>query len=305
MTRSVLALVLALLVVAAPSATAQTPPPPPPLGPSADDLDADGIPNPLDGCPNESGAASNGGCPPDTDGDGVNDARDACPAVAGNSASGCPIVLDPGPPPTPGTGPSKIVLPTATSVSTASASIRASGGGLMLNGSPFYGGPTDMSVITPKRLTIWLPKSIKVSGAPAKPCTQAFARTMNITTSKRCAKIVAGRLGGNGDIHAWFAWAGPKQGAKQRLWLRGRSIGGDDDGALVGLGTGWIEPVKGGTKLTLELGQLGIDTRGLEVYSGPERATAGMVRPLTGKCTGTFRMRLDTAQGSATKAFRC
>ena len=156
----------------------------------------------------------------------------------------------------------------------------------MLSGSPFNGGPTNMSVITPKRLTIWLPKSVKVSGAPAKPCTQAFARTMNITTSKRCAKILAGRLGGNSDIYGWFAWAGPKQGAKQRLWLRGRSTGSDDDGALVGLGTGWIEPVKGATKLTLELGQLGIDTRGLEVYSGAERTTAGRVRPLTGKSSG-------------------
>ncbi len=127
---------------------------------------------------------------------------------------------------------------------------------------------------------------------------------MDITTSKRCAKILAGRLGGNSDIYAWFAWAGPKQGAKQRLWLRGRSNEADD-GALTGLGTGWIEPVKGGTKLTLELGQLGIDTRSLEVYSGAERATAGTVRPLTGKCTGTFRMRLDTTQGSAAKSFRC
>jgi hypothetical protein len=304
MTRSALALVLVFLLAAAPIAMAQTPPPPPPQGPSADDLDADGIPNHLDGCPTEGGAAANGGCPPDTDGDGVNDVRDACPTVAASTAGGCPIALDPGPPPT-DTGTSEVVLPTATSVSSSSASIRMSGGALMLLGSPFHGGPTNMSVMTPKRLTIWLPKSIKVSGAPAKPCTQAFARTMNITTSKRCAKILAGRLGGNSDIHGWFAWAGPKQGAKQRLWLRGRSSGGDDDGALVGLGSGWIEPVRGGTKLTLELGQLGIDTRGLEVYSGAERTTAGRVRPLTGKCTGTFRMRLDTAQGSATKSFRC
>ena len=51
MTRSALALVLALLLAAAPIAMAQTPPPPPPQGPSADDLDADGIPNHLDGCP--------------------------------------------------------------------------------------------------------------------------------------------------------------------------------------------------------------------------------------------------------------
>ena len=49
----------------------------------------------------------------------------------------------------------------------------------------------------------------------------------------------------------WFAYAGPKQGAKQRLWVRGR---GDDE--LVGFGTGWIEPGKGAkrTKITLELG---------------------------------------------------
>jgi hypothetical protein len=221
-----------------------------------------------------------------------------------------PLQPPPPPPPLPPSGPSddtdssKVVLPTATSVSASSAAIRKSGGGLMLLGSPFHGGPTEMSVMTPKRLTIWLPKSIKVSSAPAKPCTKAFARTMNINSSKRCAKMLAGRLGGNSDIYAWFAWAGPKQGAKQHLWLRGRGDT-DDDSALVGFGTGWIEPVKGGTKLTLELGALGIDTRGLEVYSGAEPTTAGKVHPLSGKCTGKFRMRLDTAQGSATKSFRC
>jgi hypothetical protein len=189
-----------------------------------------------------------------------------------------PLQPPPPPPPLPPSGPSddtdssKVVLPTATSVSASSAAIRKSGGGLMLLGSPFHGGPTEMSVMTPKRLTIWLPKSIKVSSAPAKPCTKAFARTMNIN--------------------------------QQHLWLRGRGDT-DDESALVGFGTGWIELVKGGTKLTLELGALGIDTRGLEVYSGVEPTTAGKVHPLSGKCTGKFRMRLDTAQGSATKSFRC
>ena len=111
----------------------------------------------------------------------------------------------------------------------------------------------------------------------------------------------------------WFTPLGVRAIVVNWLFSAGRSVGASEVTSTamscvvvpVGLGTGWIEPVKGGAKLTLELGQLGIDTRGLEVYSGPERATAGMVRPLTGKCTGTFRMRLDTAQGSATKAFRC
>jgi len=58
-------------------------------------------------------------------------------------------------------------------------------------------------------------------------------------------------------------------------------------------------------KITLELGELGVTTRGLEVYSAPERATAGMVRPLRGKCSGSLKLRLDTAQGTASKTFRC
>src|SRR3954469_20697107 len=104
---------------------------------------------------------------------------------------GSPLPMPTPPPvgpsqPSDDTDASKIVLPTAASVSASSAVIRKSGGALMLIGSPFHGGPTDMSVMTPKRLTIWLPKSIKVSGAPAKPCTRAFARTMNINTSRRC-----------------------------------------------------------------------------------------------------------------------
>jgi hypothetical protein len=125
---------------------------------------------------------------------------------------------------------------------------------------------------------------------------------MTLDTYKRCGKLFAGRLGGNSDIYAWFSWAGPKVGSKQRVWLRGRS---DDE--LVGFGTGWIEPVTGSyaTKVTLELGQLGIDSGGLELVSGNERATAGTVRALTGTCGGTFRLRLETAQGTATKTFRC
>jgi hypothetical protein len=279
MTRSVVTLVLAVLLAAAPSAVAQTPPPQPP-------------------------PPTTGGPPlPDPDGDGFMDAADQCPYIPG-PLNGCPgpdpapaPVVDPG-----GTGDnSHIVLPTATSVTTGAASLHKSGGALMLTGVAFIGAP-EQSVMTPRRLTVWLPKGIAVSGAPAKPCSRAFARSLTLRNSKRCANIMAGRLSGNGDIRGWFAWAGPKQGAKQRLWLRGRR--GDH---FVGLGTGWIEPATGAfrTKITLELGQLGINTRGLEVFSAAERATAGWVKPFTGKCSGGFRMRLDTAQGSATKTFRC
>jgi Thrombospondin type 3 repeat len=297
MTRSVIALVLAALLAAAPGALAQTPPPPPPSGgPALPDPDGDGFLDAADQCPYTPGTVN--GCPdPDVDHDGVLNEADRCPTVPG-SIKGCPTDPDAGA----GQGDnSEIVLPTATSVSSGSASLHKSGGALMLSGVPFIGAPSQ-SVITPRRLTIWLPKGVTVSGAPAKPCSRAFARHMTLDNHKRCAKIFGGRLGGNGDITGWFAWAGPKQGAKHRLWLRGRS--GDD---LVGFGTGWIEPAKGafGTKITLELGQLRIDTRGLEVYSGAERATAGTVRPFTGRCSGSFRMRLDTAQGSATKKFRC
>jgi Thrombospondin type 3 repeat len=295
MTRSVITLVLVGLVVAAPGAIAQTPPPPPPpSGPTLPDPDGDGFVDAADQCPNTPGPVN--GCPdPDVDHDGFPNESDRCPTVPG-SIKGCPTDPDAG------TGDnSEIVLPTATSVSGLSASLHKSGGALMLSGVAFIGAPSQ-SVMTPRRLTIWLPKGIIVSGAPAKPCSRAFARNLTLGNSKRCAKIFGGRLGGNSDITGWFAWAGPKQGAKHRLWLRGRS--GDD---LVGFGTGWIEPVKGAfrTKITLELGQLGIDTRGLEVYSGAERTTAGWVRPFTGRCSGSFRMRLDSAQGSATKKFRC
>jgi hypothetical protein len=199
---------------------------------------------------------------------------------------------------------SEIVLPTATSVSAGSASLRRTGRALTLSGVPFNGAPSQ-SVITPRRLTIWLPPGVKVTGAPAKPCTQAFAASMTLDNWRRCAKILGGRLGGNGDITAWFAWAGPKQGAKQRLWLRGRS--GDD---LVGFGTGWIESVKGAypTKITLELGT-GITTRGLEVLSDAERATVGMVRPLTDRCSAASACawtppRAARRSGSAAEA-RC
>ena len=231
------------------------------------------------------------GCPDtDSDGDGFGDTTDPCPAVSG-LIDGCFT-----PPPPPSSEPA--APPTATSVSAGGASLRKSGGALMLLGS-FSGAPTT-SLMTPRRLTIWLPKSVTVSGAPAKPCSEAFARTLTLDTYKRCAKIVAGRLGG--DITAYFAFAGPKQGAKQRLWVRGRS--GDD---LVGFGKGWIEPAKGAwrTKITLELGELGVKARGVEVYSGAERATAGMVKPMTGKCYGSFKLQLTTAQGTASKTFRC
>ena len=285
---SLLALVAAL-VLSAPAA-GQTPPPPdntPPTVPQ--DADSDGFPDASDQCPSVRGTVN--GCPDtDSDGDGFPDRTDPCPAVSG-LIDGCFT-----PPPPPSSEPA--APPTATSVTANGATLRKSGGALMLTGS-FSGAPSG-SLMTPRRLTIWLPKSVAVSGAPAKPCSEAFARTLTLDTYKRCAKIVAGRLGG--DITAYFAFAGPKLGAKQRLWVRGRS--GDD---LVGFGKGWIEPAKGAwrTKITLELGELGVKARGVEVYSGAERATAGMVKPFTGKCSGSFKLQLTTAQGTASKTYRC
>jgi hypothetical protein len=289
---SLLALV-ATLVLSAP-ASGQTPPPPPgnDQPPVPQDADNDGVLDASDQCPTVRGTIN--GCPDtDSDGDGFGDHTDPCPAVSG-LIDGCFT-----PPPPPSSEPA--APPTATSIAASSASLRGSGrnGALTLLGSPFSGVPS-MSVMTPRRLTIWLPKGVTVSGAPAKPCTESFARSLTLDNSKRCAKILAGRLGGD-DITAWFAYAGTKQGAKQRLWLRGRS--GDE---LVGFGKGWIEPAKGAwrTKITLELGELGITTRSLEVFSAPERATAGRVTPLRGSCQ-KFRMQLETAQGKAAKTFRC
>jgi len=291
---SLLALV-ALLVLAAPAA-GQTPPPAPDNNPPTvpQDADSDGFDDASDQCPSVRGTIN--GCPDtDSDGDGILDRADPCPSVVG-TYDGC---FSPPPPP-----PSeRVTVPTATSVTAGGVSLRASrrNGPMALTGTAFLGVP-QMSVFTPHRLTIWLPKGVTVSSAPAKPCSQSFARSATLTTIKRCAKMFAGRLPGPDDALAgWFAYAGPKQGAKQRLWLRGR---GDDE--LVRFGAGWIEPASGKrTKVTLELGQLSVTTTGLEVFSAPERATAGMVTPLRGKCSGSIRMELMTAQGNASKTFRC
>jgi hypothetical protein len=295
MTRIWLLTVVASLILGASVAGAQEPPPPPPpAGQLPSDADSDGFSDASDQCPTVRGTIN--GCPDtDSDGDGFGDHTDPCPAVSG-LIDGC---FTPPPPPS-----SEPAAPqTATSVTAGGVSLRptrrgARNGPLALTGTAFLGAP-QMSVMTPRRLTIWLPKTVTVSGAPAKPCSEAFARTLTLTTSKRCAKILAGRLSGD-DITAWFAYAGPKRGAKQRLWLRGRR---SDD--LVGFGTGWIERAKGAYKLTVELGQLGVTTRGLEVFSAPERSTAGTVTPLRGTCSGALKMKLETAQGAATKTFRC
>ena len=110
------------------------------------------------------------GCPdPDSDHDGFPNETDPCPTEAG-PFEGCPS------PPAPSSEP--VAQPTATSVATSGASLLRMGanGALMLSGTPFRGAPS-MSVMTPRRLTIWLPKGVTVSGAPAKPCSEAFARS--------------------------------------------------------------------------------------------------------------------------------
>jgi hypothetical protein len=87
------------------------------------------------------------------------------------------------------------------------------------------------------------------------------------------------------------------------LFLRARQHEAEDGEEISGFGTGWIEPAKGafGPKLTLELGQLGLSVRMVELYSAPENG----VKPLQGKCTGKFRVRLETAQGTTQKTLRC
>ena len=57
------------------------------------DSDNDGINDEEDKCPNQAGTAKYGGCPiPDTDGDGVNDEADKCPSQAGTAKyNGCPV----------------------------------------------------------------------------------------------------------------------------------------------------------------------------------------------------------------------
>ena len=57
------------------------------------DSDADGIDDEADKCPSQAGTAKYGGCPvPDADGDGINDEADKCPNRAGTAKyNGCPV----------------------------------------------------------------------------------------------------------------------------------------------------------------------------------------------------------------------
>jgi hypothetical protein len=294
MPRLVLALVTALTLVAAPSAIAQDPPPQPQLPgtdvqlPSNVDSDGDRVPDTADRCPTVPGSITDG-CPsPDRDNDGIPNESDPCPEIP-NAGRDCPQ-----PPPAGGNAPAHDV---ATQLGRPSAAIKEYSRGLQLTG-----GISANGYMKPKRLTIWLPKGITVSSAPTKPCSQAFAKTLQLNGFMRCAKMFAGRLGSE-EHSGYFAFAGPKVGARQRLFLRARSQDGEDGEEIVGFGTGWIDPAKGafGPKLTLELGQLGLDVRMVELYSAPENG----VKPLRGKCTGKFRVRLETPQGNTDKTFRC
>jgi hypothetical protein len=291
MPRLALALVAALTLVAVPRAAAQDPPPLPPTTvelPSNADADGDDVPDSSDRCPTVRGAPTDG-CPsPDRDGDGIPNESDECPDIP-NDARGCPQPVTPG-----GNAPTHAV---ATQINQPSAAIKKYSRGLQLTG-----GISANGYMTPKRLTIWLPKGVKVSSAPAKPCSAAFVKTLQLHAFKRCAKMFAGRVGSE-EHSAYFAFAGPKVGARQRLFLRARAQDGEDGEEIVAFGTGWIDPAKGafGPKLTLELGQLGLSVRMVELYSAPENG----VKPLQGKCTGKFRVRLETAQGTTQKTLRC
>ncbi len=268
------------------------------------DSDGDGLADRFDNCPTQASRVGRGCPPPDGDGDGFVGEADRCPAVAGPE-NGCPVVVLP-PEPQPVT---PVEPPTATSVSADGLPLKRATGpaaarrlkALQMEGG-FSASPTG-AYMEPTRVTIWLPKTVTVSSAPLAPCRESFARTLTLATSKRCTQMFAGRLNTprTQALRAWFAWAGPKQGAKQRLWLRARR-----NDALVGFGKGLIEPASGGrTKVTLELGALEIQTRSVAVVSGPFNTARGFAAPLRGRCQ-PFRMRLDTAQGSsAEKTFRC
>ncbi len=67
------------------------------------DDDGDGIANGNDNCPDDSGPASNSGCPiKDNDNDGVWDQYDYCPTISGPASNnGCPVPPPPPPPPPP------------------------------------------------------------------------------------------------------------------------------------------------------------------------------------------------------------
>src|SRR4051812_23316350 len=186
------------------------------------DADGDGMADRFDACPSQPSREPLGrGCPPpDGDGDGFVGAADRCPSVAGPD-NGCPRPPA-GVTPTPVT-PTPVHKQTATSV-------RAGGIGverakpkrlkaLAIDGVAFLANP-DTAYMTPKRLTIWLPKGMTVSSAPAAPCTEAFAKAMTLDTDKRCAFMIGGRVSDEG-LRGWQAYAGPKEGKRQRLWLRG------------------------------------------------------------------------------------
>lgn len=62
------------------------------------DVDADGVPDEMDECPQEAGPSASRGCqlPGDIDADGLVGEQDACPETAGSpEASGCPIGMAP------------------------------------------------------------------------------------------------------------------------------------------------------------------------------------------------------------------
>ena len=56
-----------------------------------------------------------------------------------------------------------------------------------------------MTVMTPRRLTIWLPERGHGERGAGQACSQAFAQSATLTTIKRCAKMFAGRLPGGND----------------------------------------------------------------------------------------------------------
>ena len=106
--------------------------------------------------------------------------------------------------------------------------------------------------------------------AAKRPCSQSFAHGLTFDNWQRCTVIMSGRLN-DPNTTAWFAFAGPKQSkGRRKVWLRARR--GDD---LVAFGTGTIKPPSGGygQKLVANIGQLGLNTSHIELFSEHLRST--------------------------------
>jgi hypothetical protein len=142
-------------------------------------------------------------------------------------------------------------------------------GGLSLYGQPFLSKP-EMSVFTPRTLTLSLPKGMSLLAGKVKACSKAKVRKARSRDAlNSCSVFGAGRLGGGEAFTGWYAVAGPKKGDKRLVWMRAKN----GWQVLTSFGTGVIERASGAysTKLVLRFGELNFQTSGVEVQIGSLR----------------------------------